>query len=62
MALTIVITVWAWFRLPESKGRTYEELDILFTKKLKAWQFAKYQIDRTLDIEEKKAVAELGNH
>jgi SP family general alpha glucoside:H+ symporter-like MFS transporter len=42
---TIVITLWAYFRLPESQGRTYEELDILFSKNLKAWEFKDAQID-----------------
>lgn len=37
--LTVLVTIWALFRLPESKGRTYQELDLLFTKDLKAWQF-----------------------
>lgn len=42
---TVVITIWAYFRLPESRGRTYEELDILFAKNLKAWEFKDAQID-----------------
>lgn len=32
--------VWAFFRLPEMKGRTYEELDILFRRKIPARKFA----------------------
>lgn len=35
--------VWAFFRLPETKDRTYEELDILFDKRLPARKFRKYQ-------------------
>ena len=62
MALCVVTIVWAYFRLPECKGRTYEELDILFSKNLKAWQFRTYQIDRATEIEEKAAVAELDFH
>lgn len=31
--------VWAFFRLPEFKGRTYEELNILFWKKVSARKF-----------------------
>ena len=38
-------TVWAYFRLPEAKGRTYEELDILFAKGVSARKFAGYKID-----------------
>lgn len=32
--------VWAFFRLPEAKGRTYGELDILFEKRVSARHFA----------------------
>ncbi|KAJ5610661.1 hypothetical protein N7510_007380 [Penicillium lagena] len=42
---TLVVIVWAYFRLPESRGRTYEELDILFARDLKAWEFKDAQID-----------------
>ncbi|KAJ5604855.1 hypothetical protein N7510_010009 [Penicillium lagena] len=34
-----VMTVWVFFRLPECKGRTYEELDLLFAKKVSARKF-----------------------
>jgi len=37
--------VWAYFRLPETKGRTFEELDILFAQRVPAKAFAKYEID-----------------
>lgn len=44
--LTIVSLGWAWFRLPETRGRTYEELDVLFAEKLPAREFAKAIIQR----------------
>ena len=37
--------IWAYFRLPESKGRTFEELDILFAQRVPAKKFATYEID-----------------
>lgn len=37
--------IWAYFRLPETKGRTYEELDILFAKKVSARNFASEKVD-----------------
>ncbi|KAJ5273703.1 hypothetical protein N7478_008828 [Penicillium angulare] len=37
--------VWAYFRLPEPKGRTYAELDILFAKKVPARKFASTHVD-----------------
>ncbi|KAI0407932.1 sugar transporter [Xylaria palmicola] len=36
---------WSYFRLPEIKGRTYEELDILFINKVSARKFAKTHVD-----------------
>jgi SP family general alpha glucoside:H+ symporter-like MFS transporter len=37
--------LWAFFRLPEPKGRTYAELDILFEKKIPARHFKKTIVD-----------------
>ncbi|XWW96022.1 hypothetical protein V2A60_003992 [Cordyceps javanica] len=36
--------VWCFFRLPESQGRTYEELDILFQRRVPARKFARYDL------------------
>jgi SP family general alpha glucoside:H+ symporter-like MFS transporter len=40
-----IIFIWAYFRLPEIKGRTYEELDILFANKTPARKFATSHVD-----------------
>lgn len=53
-----LVALWAHFRLPECKGRTYEELDILFSKNLKAKEFGKYQFNRQEDLDMKLAVEE----
>lgn len=37
--LGAILVVWAFFHLPESKGRTFEELDILFNRKISARRF-----------------------
>ena len=37
--------VWAYFRLPETKGRSYEELSILFAQKVSARKFASIDVD-----------------
>jgi SP family general alpha glucoside:H+ symporter-like MFS transporter len=37
--------IWTFFRLPETKGRTFEELDILFAKKVGAREFSKKHVD-----------------
>lgn len=39
------IFIWSYFRLPEVKGRTYEELDILFMNGVPARMFATTQVD-----------------
>jgi SP family general alpha glucoside:H+ symporter-like MFS transporter len=37
--------LWAFFRSPETKDRTFEELDIVFANKVKARDFAKIKVD-----------------
>lgn len=48
--LNVVAFTWAFFRIPEPAGRTYEELNIMFIRKVKARDFKNYQID-TLDVD-----------
>jgi SP family general alpha glucoside:H+ symporter-like MFS transporter len=36
--------LWAYFRLPEMKGRSYRELDILFERKVSARKFSKTEV------------------
>ncbi|KAL2811447.1 general substrate transporter [Aspergillus granulosus] len=38
-------TLWAFFRMPETKDRTFEELDVLFLRKVPARKFATEVID-----------------
>lgn len=40
-----LLLVWAWFRLPETKGRTFEELDILFERDTPAREFSGTALD-----------------
>ncbi|KAK4143503.1 general substrate transporter [Dichotomopilus funicola] len=42
--ISLVCLGWCYFRLPESRGRTFEELDILFQKKVPARQFKHYDL------------------
>jgi SP family general alpha glucoside:H+ symporter-like MFS transporter len=44
-ATALVTAIWAFFRLPETKGRTFEDLDLLFAKKIPARQFKRYEVD-----------------
>lgn len=41
-----LIVVWCYFRLPEPKGRTYAELDILFENRVSARKFATTKVDQ----------------
>lgn len=43
--------LWAYFRLPEPRDRTYEELDILFAKRVSARKFSKTQVDAYAEAE-----------
>ncbi|KAL1977834.1 hypothetical protein VTN31DRAFT_693 [Thermomyces dupontii] len=43
-AISFLCCIWCYFRLPESRGRTFEELDILFARKVPPRQFAKYDL------------------
>lgn len=47
-----VFLVWTWFRLPETKDKTFEELDILFARGVKAREFKEYRVDAYVEGEE----------
>lgn len=58
----LLSAAWGFLRLPECKGRTYEELDILFSKKLKPWEFKNYVFDREIEVESKFVEIEHTEH
>ena len=39
--------IWAFFRMPETKGRTYEELDLMFGSKLPTKKFKRHDMSDT---------------
>jgi SP family general alpha glucoside:H+ symporter-like MFS transporter len=43
--------VWTYFRLPEPKGRTYEELDLLFERRVSARKFTRTEVDIADSVE-----------
>ncbi|KAL4804122.1 general substrate transporter, partial [Aspergillus unguis] len=43
--LSVLCTVYCWFCLPETRGRTFEELDVLFEKRVKSREFHKCKVD-----------------
>lgn len=53
---------WAFFRLPEIKGRTYEELDILFVNRTPARKFASTHVDAYASASPEVHVAEVKDY
>jgi len=43
--LNLLGLIWTYFRLPEPKGLTYGELDVLFENKVSARKFRKVEVD-----------------
>ena len=43
--LSAICLVWAWIRVPETKGRTYEELDIMFSRGVRTRDFEDYHVE-----------------
>ncbi|KAK9238970.1 putative MFS transporter [Lipomyces kononenkoae] len=41
---SFICSIWCWFRVPESRERTFEELDILFEREIPARDFSKYDL------------------
>ncbi|KAL5045445.1 hypothetical protein BDW71DRAFT_198197 [Aspergillus fruticulosus] len=42
--ITLLLLCWAYFRLPESRGRTFAEMDILFERGVDARRFEKEEV------------------
>lgn len=42
--ITVFLFAWTYFRLPESKGRTFGELDILFENRVRASEFKNTEV------------------
>lgn len=49
LGLCVIWSVWIWFFLPETKNRTFAELDYLFQKKTSARKFTTTPIDCKLN-------------
>ncbi|PTB64703.1 general substrate transporter [Trichoderma citrinoviride] len=48
--ISFLVTVWAIFRVPETRGRTYGEMDVLFEKKVTAWRFGTAEVEDDVTI------------
>lgn len=49
--LNFILIFWAFFRVPECKNRTFEELDVMFERGVPARQFKTYECDLYADVE-----------
>ncbi|KAI8649251.1 Sugar porter (SP) family MFS transporter [Fusarium keratoplasticum] len=59
--LCLLCAIWTYFRLPEPKGRTFLELDILFENHVSARNFSKTQVDTILrNVEHEAKTDKLG--
>lgn len=47
--ISALCTVWCYFYLPETKDRTFEELDILFEERVSSRKFQDHEIRRNAD-------------
>lgn len=43
-SLTVLITVLTWWYVPEMKGRSLEELDVLFRDRVATHMFSKFEV------------------
>lgn len=48
----LLTAIWAYFRLPETKGRSYDELDVLFARRIDARKFASTRVGRADDADD----------
>lgn len=56
-----LIFIWSWFRLPETKNRTFEELDVLFAEKMPARRFKQTTVN-AFDSSHTSALKDLYAH
>ncbi|KAK2757725.1 hypothetical protein FQN54_004694 [Arachnomyces sp. PD_36] len=43
--ITLFLFLWTYYRLPESKGRTFGEIDVLFEKRIRAREFRNMEVN-----------------
>lgn len=58
----VLFTVWSYFRLPELKGRTYGELDLLFEAGVSARKFKSTKVDQFGDHHAVQAARQAALH
>jgi SP family general alpha glucoside:H+ symporter-like MFS transporter len=43
--LAALCSVWSWTRVPETQGRTYGELDLMFERNVRTREFRTYRVE-----------------
>jgi SP family general alpha glucoside:H+ symporter-like MFS transporter len=61
MGTALLTLIWVFFRLPETKGRSYEEINLLFAKGIGSRYFSEYQVDVFEESDEKGMVIHVEN-
>lgn len=60
MGTGTLVYILVWFLVPETKGRSFEELDELFARDIPAWKFAQtrtsVQDDDLSQLQEPRAI------
>ncbi|KAF9773749.1 hypothetical protein IL306_008377 [Fusarium sp. DS 682] len=55
---SFIFFIWTFFRLPETKNKTFEELDLLFANNVATREFARYKVDAYAEDENVLTVQE----
>ena len=61
MGTSFLTLVWVFFRLPETKDRSYEEINLLFARGIGSRHFREYQVDAFEESDEKGMVVHVEN-
>lgn len=54
--ISFICLIWAYYRIPETKGRTFEELDIMFELEVPTKEFKNYVVDFNSSVRGMKGV------
>lgn len=57
----LLCPLWAYFRLPETKGRSFRELDILFEKRVPARNFGTTNVESGIGEDGREQLALAGD-
>ncbi|KAH8704848.1 general substrate transporter [Talaromyces proteolyticus] len=60
--INLLMNLYLYFRLPETKGRTYAELDILFANHIPARKFSSTKVETIINLDTNPAKVEVTEH